>query len=169
MLSWAGWNTGNGELDAGGALGQRVHYVHSGRELPVLAPLIFKESDPTFAPSKLALLGQIKQVMILCVKSRHFNSYDPKLIDEGFFFFKRKAALLLSRNWRQAKHHKLLLKSGKLAGVLMVLKSRTLLLGEGALEGWDDVLLRLKFFHVSCPSDAALSSALRVNHRQAST
>lgn len=51
----------------------------------------------------------------------------------------------------------------------MVLKSRTLLLGEGALEGWDDALLRLKFFHVSYPSDAALSSALRVNHRQAST
>lgn len=84
-------------------------------------------------------------------------------------FVKHKVAALLSHNWRQAKHRKLLLRSCKLAGVLMVLKSRTLLLGESALEGWDDALLRLKFFHVSYPSDAALSSALRVNHRQAST
>lgn len=84
-------------------------------------------------------------------------------------YFKHKAAVLLSSNWRQAKHHKLLLKSSKLPGVLTVLKSRTLLLGEGALEGGDDALLRLKLFHVSCPSDAALSSALHVSYCQAST
>lgn len=164
-----GSNTGNREMDAGGALGlgHQVSYVQSRREPPVLASLIFKESDPTFAPSKIILLGQIQQVMAPCVKSRHFNSYRPKLIDEAFF--QCKAAVLLSRNWRQAKHHKLLLKFCKLPGVLMVLKSRTLLLGEGALEGRDDALLRLKFFHESYPSDAVLSSALHVSHRQAST
>lgn len=161
-----GGSTGNREMDAGGALGHWVPHIHSRRVPSVFASLIFRESDSTFAPSKMILLGQIQQVMTLCVKSRHFNSYTPKLMDEGFF--KHKAAVLLSCSCRQAKHHKLLLKSCKLLGVLMVLKSSTLL-GEGALEGWDDALLCLKFFHVSYPSDAALSSALRVSHCQAST
>ena len=58
-----GSNTGNREMDAGGALGHRVSYIHSRREPPVLASLIFKESDPTFALSKKVLLGQIQQVM----------------------------------------------------------------------------------------------------------
>lgn len=57
----------------------------------------------------------------------------------------------------------------------MGLKSRTLLLllGEGALEGQADALLLLKFFHVSCPSkaalEAALSSALHVSPHRLST
>lgn len=67
-------------------------------------------------------------------------------------FFKHKADALLC-SWKQAKHHKFLLKSCKILRVVTMLKSRTLLLGEGALEGWDDALLHLKFFHVSCPSN----------------
>lgn len=66
----------------GGALGHQVSYLHSRREPPVLAFLIFQESDLTFAPSEMALLGQIEQVMTLSVKSWHFKSYDPKLNDE---------------------------------------------------------------------------------------
>lgn len=46
----------------------------------------------------------------------------------------------------------------------MVLKSRPVLLGEGALGGWDEALLPLKLFHVSCPSEAAaLPSAPHVS------
>lgn len=80
-----GSNSGTREMDAGGALGHQVSCIHSSREPPVLPSLILRESDPTLALSKMVLFAQIQQVMTLGIKSRHFNSYDPKLIDEGFF------------------------------------------------------------------------------------
>jgi len=61
-----GDSTGNGELDAGGALGHQVSYSRSRGEPAVLTSLVFKESDPTFAQSKMVLLREIQQVMILC-------------------------------------------------------------------------------------------------------
>lgn len=78
-------NTGKKGMVVGGALGHQVSYLHSRREPPVLAFLIVQESDLTSAASKMVFLGQIQQVMTLCVKSWHFNSYDPKLNDEGVF------------------------------------------------------------------------------------
>lgn len=36
--------------------------IHSGRKLPVLASLKFKESRAAFAPSKMDLLRQIRAV-----------------------------------------------------------------------------------------------------------
>lgn len=50
-------NAGNRERDAEGAAGFWVSHTHSRREPEVPAYLIFKESNPTFAPSKMVLLG----------------------------------------------------------------------------------------------------------------
>lgn len=43
-----------------------LHPFQKGASSP--ASLILRESDPTFALSKMVLLGQIKRVMNLCVK-----------------------------------------------------------------------------------------------------
>lgn len=50
-------NAGDSDRDAEGAAGLCISQTHSRREPPVLASLMFTESDPTFAPSKMVLLG----------------------------------------------------------------------------------------------------------------